>query len=374
MTTTTNQTIPDPDKSGKMLQMLNRVFGVSIFLGLYAAAAAGGWFHIATTTLWALASLAVGAFIGLLFGIPRVKAATAPAADPKAAAPAASAAHAEVNNNLIEVSDWLTKIIVGVGLVQLSSLPAKLKMVATPLAACLQGDCGLAAAIAIIIFFGFAGFLAGYINARTFITAMFVVFDRQLDDADRGKLNALQATVDIMDDNQNGPRPGESVLGTNVAADKPAPAAVAKMNLFAAVAADGPPTEGATPPAEGAPKAEESDDPNKGAFGGSPVANGRSLQASIRPRAGARSSACWVELSVSSVDPARPLTGKVTLFLHPSFGRHEQYDVDVENGIARDTILSWGAFTVGVLADGGETKLELDLSTVTGGTKRFYET
>jgi len=349
-----------------MLHLLNVVFGVSIFLGLYAAAAAGDWFHIATTTLWALASLAVGAFVGLLFGIPRAKPTPAQGADPKAASVTTTAPHSEVNNNLIEVSDWLTKIIVGVGLVQLGSLPEKLKMLARPLAACLGADCGLAAAVGIIIFFVFSGFLAGYINARTFITAMFEVFDKELNAPEREKLNALETTLDIIGDDKNASLPGQGLPGKSPASEKGASIAGSKMNLLAteSVPADTASESGAI---------EAPDDPHKGAFGGSPVANGRSLQANIKPRAGTLSSACWVELIVSSVDASHPLTGDVTFFLHPSFGRHEQYDVEVENGVARDTILSWGAFTVGVIADGGATKLELDLSSVSGGTKRFYE-
>jgi hypothetical protein len=367
--TTTDKSDPDSDKSGAMLMMLNRVFGVSIFLGLYAAAFAGGWLHIATTTLWALAFLAVGAFVGLLFGIPRAKPAPATGADPKATS-GANAPRSEVNNNLIEVSDWLTKIIVGVGLVQLNSLPAKLKLLASPLAACLRADCGLAAAIGIIVFFGFAGFLAGYINARTFITAMFDVFDRGLSRPELEKLKALETTMDLIAEDANAPRPGQSLSATTKASEPAKSIENWKLNLHstepvASVAA----TESVGEKAE----EDASDDPNKGAFGGSPVANGRSLQASIKPMAGAQSSACWIELIVNSVDSSRPLTGTVTLFLHPSFGRHAQYDLKVVNGIARDTILSWGVFTVGVIADGGETKLELDLATVTGGTKRFYE-
>lgn len=352
MPTATIPSEKNPDKSGSMLALLNRVFTVAILLGLVMTALAA-WGHAATAILWALASLAVGAFIGLLFGIPRVKQTPATGADPKASASAATL-RSEVNNNLIEVSDWLTKIIVGVGLVQLNTLPAKLKLVATPLALCLADSCGLAAAVGIIVFFAFLGFLAGYINARTFISAMFDVFDAKLNAPEREQFNALKTTVGIIDDDSAASRPGQSLLKKSPLGTAAAPPSLATATLQTDL---------------------DPDDPNKAKFGGSPAAGGRLLQATIKPMggSGSRSSACWVELTVSSTDPAKPLTGLVTFFLHPSFGRYERYDIKVENGVARDTILSWGAFTVGAKTDGGETKLELDLSGVPGGTKSFYE-
>lgn len=115
------------------------------------------------------------------------------------------------------------------------------------------------------------------------------------------------------------------------------------------------------------------DDPHKGQFGGSPEANGRRLSATIRAAAGPKSSRCKVQFRVESTDPARPLTGAVKIFLHPTFGEWTTYDLDVVNGVAADEITSYGAFTIGAEADGGATRLELDLARVKGGTPRFYE-
>jgi hypothetical protein len=113
-------------------------------------------------------------------------------------------------------------------------------------------------------------------------------------------------------------------------------------------------------------------DPNRGNFGGKPQANGRLLEAKIQPAAGPSSAACNVWLCVRSIDPARPLQGKVTFYLHPTFGSRKQYDVPVVEGVAEDKITSWGVFTVGAAADDGDTKLEINLADVTGGTDKFY--
>ena len=114
-------------------------------------------------------------------------------------------------------------------------------------------------------------------------------------------------------------------------------------------------------------------DPNKGKFGGRSEWNGRALSAVIEPAAGPRSAACHVTLSVVSTNQERPLAGTVTFHLHPTFGKYAKYTVPVTDGMATDTITSWGVFTVGVDADDGETKLELDLASVRGGTDKFYE-
>jgi hypothetical protein len=129
----------------------------------------------------------------------------------------------------------------------------------------------------------------------------------------------------------------------------------------------------ATPPGAVRSASVHPDDPNKGQFGELAEANGRRLTATIKPEGGSKSARCRVIIQVLSTDPARPLTGKVKLHLHPTFGQWSAYDVDVKGGVAQDTIVSYGAFTIGAEADSGNTRLELDLTDVPGGTEAFYE-
>jgi len=69
------------------------------------------------------AAAAVGAGLGFLFGLPRSRYAELTGQDAtttnSAANPAQRSAHYLTNSNLIKVSDWLTTIIIGVGLVNL---------------------------------------------------------------------------------------------------------------------------------------------------------------------------------------------------------------------------------------------------------------
>lgn len=114
-------------------------------------------------------------------------------------------------------------------------------------------------------------------------------------------------------------------------------------------------------------------DPNAGRFNQVAEASGRRLSGRLTPAAGPASAACEVALRVESIDARKPLSGHVTFYLHPTFGRDAVRTVPVLGNAATLTITSWGTFTVGAEADNGATRLELDLATLPGGTKRFYE-
>lgn len=149
------------------------------------------------------AFLAFGALIGFLFGIPRVlqKDASArpapetvpnlPASEAGAAAPrppAPSSYHIQVNTNLEQISDWLTKIIVGLGLVELRDLAGHLHRLAQfmaqglilPTAEHATLEVRQAAvhsaevlAMTIIVYFSLMGFYGGYLTTRTYLTGAF---------------------------------------------------------------------------------------------------------------------------------------------------------------------------------------------------------
>lgn len=110
------------------------------------------------------------------------------------------------------------------------------------------------------------------------------------------------------------------------------------------------------------------EDPQRGRFGGVPERDGRRLSASVTADDG------WfhLELRVESTDRAKPLAGQVVFYVHDTFPS-ERYTVRVFDGRAKLELTSYGAFTVGALADGGCTPLELDLSTLEGAPKKFRE-
>ncbi len=171
----------DKQKLDRSKRFARMNYGFLFFLGLGFVAICGYthcWQKAAVASLWALAAFVTGALVGLLFGVQRVRQPRPDQSDSK------KPSQTEINNNLVEVSDWLTKIIVGVGLVELSSWPEKLHRAAQPLANCLGGDCGLAAAVGILVFFSVIGFLIGFVDYRTFLAILIRESDDQVSSRD----------------------------------------------------------------------------------------------------------------------------------------------------------------------------------------------
>ncbi|MEV4139396.1 hypothetical protein AB0J72_45450 [Dactylosporangium sp. NPDC049742] len=113
---------------------------------------------LGTAGMLAAAAAAGGALLGFLFGIPRVL-----ARDPGADGEAPLGAYAP-NTNLEQISDWLTKIIIGVGLVEfgriLRAAGRGLDVVAPELGG------GKAFSAGLVIYFVVYGFLLGWLTAR----------------------------------------------------------------------------------------------------------------------------------------------------------------------------------------------------------------
>jgi hypothetical protein len=147
----------------------------------------------------ALWSGALGAMIGFLFGMPRhtsdspanaVTAATAavtalaaanvltpstPAA-PDSTTLTTSATRVNVGTNLEEVADWLTKILLGAGLTQISNIGTLLLSAAQKMPV---SDPKFAAALGPIVlaiwsYFFILGFFMGYLMTRLFLAGALV--------------------------------------------------------------------------------------------------------------------------------------------------------------------------------------------------------
>lgn len=156
------------------------------------------YYHAVPALLWSLGFCVSGMLLGFLFGIPRsLPSGTVnmPPAEERSNGkrrsgdePAAMEATAgasntiflgtpspmEINSNLVEVSDWLTKIIVGVGLIELKSLPATAQGVAAFIAPSLAIDPDTAKAVVggVMLFFSVHGFLIGYLLTRIYLSIM----------------------------------------------------------------------------------------------------------------------------------------------------------------------------------------------------------
>lgn len=132
----------------------------------------------------AAASSLLGGLLGFVFGIPRTLQGVAPTPPPpvqptpsdasgnvQASASAPSIRPAYVaNTNLEQISDWLTKILVGVSLTQVPQITQALHGAAEVLATALgSAATDHAFAFALIIFFLICGFLLGYLWTRLYL-------------------------------------------------------------------------------------------------------------------------------------------------------------------------------------------------------------
>jgi hypothetical protein len=325
----------DPNELKKQ-QDLRRVvtaLAITTAAGLIGIFISTGW-SCAVALLWAGACLVTGALVGFLFGIPKevqgdAKPASAATVAQASAQPSA-AYEQRVNTNLEQVSDWLTKIIVGLGLVELRNIPDHLQSIAAFLARSYDskqcpafGNCP-AFGGAVTVYFAVVGFFGGYLLTRLFLAPAF------------------------------------SALGLSQLAN----VAIGGNRLLR--------QEGIEPPQVQRTMAaiRHVDDPQKGRWGGRSEANGRRLTAKVTPAPG---TPAWflVHLEVTSLDPVnQPLTGNVIFHLHPTFDPPDRTVAAVDNKAVLD-IYAYGAFTVGAEADNGSTRLELDLAELPDAPPEF---
>lgn len=148
----------------------------SISLGLVALP----WYKVGLAGFfWALACLAIGSLFGIIFGIPRE------ATDPPPSGSVQRTSGLRANTNMEEISDWLTKLLVGAGLVELKTLPGSLGVAAKYVAASLPPGTRSEAALdsiaaSIIIYFAVEGFIGGYLITRVFFQIAFLRSDDEL--------------------------------------------------------------------------------------------------------------------------------------------------------------------------------------------------
>jgi hypothetical protein len=191
-------TIPPPsDSAGKdpMLNELHRDFKrilgalLSAFLvGIGALVWMAIWQVFAkgyVICFWALTCAASGLLLGFLFGIPKVLQKDVPADDTEAKKEGGDGGRKKntdyrllVNTNLDDVSDWLTKIVLGVSLVELQKMPGLLNRLAGLISGELNNDDKLKAfVVAVILYFAIIGFMMGYFATRLFIQRAFRIAD-----------------------------------------------------------------------------------------------------------------------------------------------------------------------------------------------------
>src|SRR3972149_5580379 len=114
-------------------------------------------FTISICAMIAFTSLIVGAFVGFIFGIPRTPATK-------------SSKDIGANTNLEEISDWITKIIVGVSLVQLNQISGGITELGNTVSAGLDNHpSSFVFSVSTMIFYFVGGFLLAYLWSRIYL-------------------------------------------------------------------------------------------------------------------------------------------------------------------------------------------------------------
>ena len=144
--------------------------GSMMVIGLILSAIYGGFNSIPASSVTGSVSIAmllaacstfIGGLIGFLFGVPRSL---------QDGQEQGRKSRYSSNTNLEQISDWLTKILVGVGLTQLRDIPAKLSNLCINLGPSFNGGTGGQVFVGtVVLFFLVGGFLYGYLWTRLFL-------------------------------------------------------------------------------------------------------------------------------------------------------------------------------------------------------------
>lgn len=152
---------------------------------------------LGTALLMGGACFCMGALAGFLFGIPRIM-------ESRSGHEPIKSAQGEVlhNDNLVQISDWLTKIIVGVGLTQINKIPQYLDKVGEYLGSSFMpnkvvDNSSKAIAICVVLYFLIVGFIACYLWTRFYFAEM--LKDSLDDDEEDSKVS-----VNIVEGNVEG--------------------------------------------------------------------------------------------------------------------------------------------------------------------------
>jgi uncharacterized membrane protein (DUF485 family) len=311
-------------------------------------------------------------FIGTLFGMPKRN--------------NEKESDYSLNNSLVEISDWLTKIIVGLGLVNLKEIPDYLISLGEYVRTSSKYDGQLINiySIGIVIYFGFLGLYIGYNYMRLVLSNKYKYADDSLirkelemanekihevkEQIQQKEIKIIQTQNLVQEKDQltkslitkiNEPAISSTDFNTvvkeiinsdeikkdnaNIKSDVDKMIGEAKLKLHKGLILN-------------------NSDPQKGQWKSKAINNERELKATVTEET---KGLYKIHLQVVSTNPKNnPLkNGEYILFaLHNTFGNPPFKLVKVEKQIAELNFYSYGSFTVGAFADNGITELELDLA------------
>lgn len=333
------------------------------FFGLTSKSWAVAWVEL----LLGATALSVGAFFGFLFGIPR-----AAAEDP-------GNSTYRPSTNLEQVSDWLTKILIGVGLVQLAAISSGLTAIGTLVSGTVSPPPAGVAIVSqlVVVVFLVIGFQSSFLWTRLYYGRIQTLTDRSLaGDMEQFKKEVERKQEDLKKEvvrNQAQTTERVKALARETDAAGLEPSSGQPGGLGIAPGTDSP----VQLPAEvqekvkkfmKAPRDWESD-PTAELF---PKATreykGRRLEAEIASDLGD-----GLLINVRAVRVSGDaLVGETLFLLHPTVPKRI-HRVLPRGNVAETSFYAEGAFTVVAIADNGRTILAYDLVEMPGAPQWFKE-
>jgi hypothetical protein len=307
------------------------------------------------------AAFACGGFGGFIFGIPSMV----------QNEETQKQIRLKYNDNLIQISDWLTKIIVGIGLIELNKIPGKISDMGDSLKLNFgQVEWGKIASLAIVFYFFLFGFLIVYFWTRTDFTKIIAKTSDEID-----KWKQVQDTIEKQSKKINTLLDSEDEKRTKELIEESAVAMDASALGFSKTD-DSPALKTALEELKEKVKQvlknkpiRVKDDLQKNRWGGKAENNGKQIEATVTQSDGTS----FYDILITISDKLKTSDVPVAIFVHDSFRFPDDviYVKPDSNGVSQITLSAYEAFTVGALfAD--NTELELDLNEQKGYPEGFY--
>jgi hypothetical protein len=291
-----------------------------------------------------------------------------------------------LNNSLVEISEWLTKIIVGLGLVNLKEIPGYLSSLGEYVRASskYEGQLVDIYTIGIVVYFGFLGLYIGYNYMRLVLSNKYKNADNKLLEKrlEIARTEVKEAKneielkgkelIKIKSENQdinelkntlikkvNEPIFSESNFKTTIE-DLMASTETSKTKSELEQVVDQMKKEANLKLKKGL--ITHHNDPQKGQWNSKSIQNEREIKADVTEEAKGLFN---IKLQIVSTNPENNPLKKddIILFaLHNTFGDPPFRLIKVENDSASLTLYAYGSFTVGAFVDYGTTELEIDLA------------
>jgi uncharacterized integral membrane protein len=305
-----------------------------------------------TNTAVIILAIAISGFLmGFIFGIPRSVRFRFDKTKDKFANTDSNENILADNTNLEEISDWITKIIIGLTLIEGRKIINMIENGAESIAKSYP-KCGIIAcdinlfvfSYCLILFFGGYGFFGGYFWARTLFGTILI--------QSRKEQESTQREITMLSNRNLSNADEVTEIGVGIIETENTLTALKEKiaNLL------------------GSTKINFTDDTQKERWGEKSVSNDRKLTVTVQP---SLLNFYDVIIEVTSTSESKPLTSTVVILLDATFPEEVIYLKPVNN-IAKVIVVAYEAFTVAAICDNLETKLELNLQKQKGLPPKFY--